>query len=234
MGREAADTLIKNALSEGAKTLQGSTPTTAAFAGAHESFVRSVLTSPTDAHVVNIAVNTFVPYDAVDPTFRPPGQHFSVTSILAHPLSRGSVHISDASPVGGVALDPRFLTHPLDTEVLARSLRYTEEQIVKAEPLAKHLRPREVNRFVDAEVAKDYIRRTVRGGNHWVGTCSMMPREIGGVVDARLRVYGTKNLRVVDASVIPRVSRSNTMAVVYGVAELGAEIIKEDLSWDYL
>ncbi|KAK7740892.1 hypothetical protein SLS53_004955 [Cytospora paraplurivora] len=160
VGRQAADRLIQDALSEGAKFTKGSTITTPAFAAAHEKFVRSVMTSPTDAPVVNIAVNTFVPYDAADPTFRPPGRWFSVTSILAHPLSRGSVHITNASPRGGAALDPRFLSHPLDAEVLARSLRYTEERIVKAEPLAKHLRPREVSRFVDAEVAKEYVQRT--------------------------------------------------------------------------
>lgn len=230
-GRETAEALVQQALSDGAKSPQvEKTAVTPAFAAAHAAFVRSVMTSPTDAPIVYIAANTFVPYDAADPTFRPPGRHFSVTSILAHPLSRGSVHITDADAGGGApAINPRFLSHPLDAEVLARSLRYTEERIVRAEPLAGHLRPREANRFQDAEAAKEYIRRTVRGGNHWVGSCSMMPREVGGVVDARLRVYGCKNLRVCDASVVPIVSRSNTMAVVYGVAELGADIIKEDL-----
>lgn len=186
------------------------------------------MTSPTDATIVYIAINTFVPYDAADPTFRPSGRHFALTSILAHPLSRGSVHISD-SDTGAAAIDPRFLSHPLDVEVLARSLRYIEERMVKAEPLAGHLKPRGANRFEDAEAAKEYVRRTVRGGNHWSSSCPMMPREMGGVVDARLRVYGCKNLRVCDASVMPLISRSNTMAVVYGIAELGAEIIKEDL-----
>lgn len=228
VGREAVDTLIRDALSDSTKSPQDDITVTPAFAAAHADFVRSVMTSTTDAPIVYIAANTFVPFDA-DPTFRPPGRHFSVTSILAHPLSRGSVHITDASANGGAEVDPRFLSHPLDAEVLARGLRYIEERIVKAEPLAGHLRPLEANRFEDAGAAKEYIRRTVRGGNHWVGSCSMMPREMGGVVDSRLRVYGCKNLRVCDASVVPIVSRSNTMAVVYGVAELGAQIIKEDL-----
>lgn len=127
-----------------------------------------------------------------------------------------------------MAIDPQFLSHPLDTEILARSLRYIEEKIAKAEPLSGHLKPQEA-KFEDVEETKEYIRRTVRGGNHWVGSCSMMPREIGGVVDAQLRVYGCKNLRICDASVIPIVSRGNTLAAVYGVAELGAKIIRKDL-----
>lgn len=232
VGREDVDALIHDALSDGAKPAQGGKTTiTPAFAAAHADFVRSVLTSPTDAPIVYLSANTFIPYDAVDMKFRPPGRHFAVSAILAHPLSHGSVHITSSSPVGadgggGVLVDPRFLSHPLDAEVLARSLRYIEQRIAKAEPLAGHLRPREA-RFEDVEANKEYIRRTVRGGNHWVGSCSMIPGEMGGVVDARLRVYGCRNLRVCDASVVPIVSRGNTMAVVYGVAELGAEIIRE-------
>ena len=56
----------------------------------------------------------------------------------------------------------------------------------------------------------------------------MMPREDGGVVDDRLRVHGTKNLRVVDASVIPIIPRGNIQSSVYMVAERAADIIKED------
>lgn len=190
--------------------------------------MHSILSSPTDAPIIHISANTFIPYDAADPTFRPPGRHFSICSILAHPLSRGSVHITSASLHGGMAIDPRFLSHPLDAAVLARSLRYIEQEIATAEPLAGHLKP-QAAKFEDVEATKKYIRQTVRGGNHWVGSCSMMSREMGGVVDARLRVYGCRNLRVCDASVVPIVSRGNTMAVVYGVAELGAARIKEDL-----
>lgn len=234
IGREAADTLLQDALDNSAASPKSKTTTTPAFAAAHTNFVRSVLSSPADAPIVYIAANTFIPYDAADPTFRPPGRHFSVTAILAHPLSTGSVHITTASSPGdpdnhsGVAIDPRFLSHALDTEVLARSLRYIERRIARAEPLARHLKPQKA-RFEDVEATKAYIRRTIRGGNHWVGSCSMMPRDMGGVVDAQLRVYGCQNLRVCDASVVPIVSRGNTMAVVYGLAELGAEIIRKDL-----
>lgn len=52
----------------------------------------------------------------------------------------------------------------------------------------------------------------------------MLPREVGGVVDPQLRVYGTANLRVCDASVIPLTPRANPQATVYGVAEHGAKL----------
>jgi choline dehydrogenase-like flavoprotein len=57
----------------------------------------------------------------------------------------------------------------------------------------------------------------------------MMSRANGGVVNERMVVWGTKNLRVCDASIIPMVPRGNIMASVYAWAERGADIIKQDL-----
>lgn len=57
----------------------------------------------------------------------------------------------------------------------------------------------------------------------------MLPKQMGGVVDPQLRVYGTANLRVCDASVIPLIPHANPQATVYGVAEHAAGLIKESL-----
>lgn len=57
----------------------------------------------------------------------------------------------------------------------------------------------------------------------------MLPEGSRGVVDARLKAYGTKNLRVVDASVFPIIPRGNIVSAVYAVAEKGADLIREDL-----
>jgi choline dehydrogenase len=54
----------------------------------------------------------------------------------------------------------------------------------------------------------------------------MLPRDMGGVVDTRLIVYGTGNIRVVDSSIIPLHMSAHTMGTTYGVAEKAAEIIK--------
>jgi len=54
----------------------------------------------------------------------------------------------------------------------------------------------------------------------------MLPRALGGVVDERLRVYGTQRLRVVDASVMPHVPSVNICQTVYAVAEKAADMIK--------
>lgn len=80
----------------------------------------------------------------------------------------------------------------------------------------------------DLAAAKKYAQANLVSMWHFAGTCSMLPREKGGVVDGRLRVHGVKNLRVVDASAIPLISTANIQATVYALAEKAADLIKED------
>ncbi|TFB01903.1 hypothetical protein CCMA1212_006347 [Trichoderma ghanense] len=199
----------------------------AAFVEAQADFVRSILTSPDEASGYYISFPGYAAFNP-DGTMAPPpagtGKHFSIALLLAHPLSRGSVHITSATDV---AIDPRYLSHPLDIEILARHLGFVES-IAGAQPLASHLKAVE-QRNAAVDQAKEYLRRTAVGAHHFTGTCSMMPEALGGVVDARLRVYGVSNLRVADASIIPLTPRANPQATVYGVAEHAAAIIKGEI-----
>ena len=155
--------------------------------------------------------------------------------MLSHPLSRGSTHITratgdqDAGSNTGLAIDPGYLSQPLDLELLARYLCVIEGTLARTEPLASLLLARE-DLFPDLEAARTYIRRTASGAHHYTSTCAMAPRNRGGVVDERLRIHGCRNLRVFDASVIPLSPRANTQAVVYDFAEHGATIIQDDIS----
>jgi choline dehydrogenase len=56
----------------------------------------------------------------------------------------------------------------------------------------------------------------------------MMSQELGGVVDSNLKVYGTSNVRIVDASVIPVHTSGHPMATLYALAERASDLIKGD------
>lgn len=98
----------------------------------------------------------------------------------------------------------------------------------------------------DAQVEK-FVRDNVFTFFHPLGTCAMLPKKDGGVVDPQLRVYGVKGLRVVDASVIPMIVSAHIQTgtfwnsrflllhadetpAVYGIAERAADILVAEYS----
>ncbi|RYP50158.1 hypothetical protein DL768_004275 [Monosporascus sp. mg162] len=163
-----------------------------------------------------------------------PENYYTVAVCLLQPLSRGSVHIRTADPSGAVKVDPRFLTHPLDLEVFARHMTYVST-IISTEPLASLLKPDGRRNtcapadLTNLDAMRDYLKQTTTSSWHPTSTCAMLPLEKGGVVNERLVVHGTRNLRVVDASVFPLTTRGNPIATVYAVAERAADFVKEDL-----
>ncbi|TQS32053.1 hypothetical protein Golomagni_07644, partial [Golovinomyces magnicellulatus] len=158
------------------------------------------------------------------------GHYTTIAASLSHPFSRGSIHIKSADPTDKPAIDPKYLSNPLDLEILARHLLFVET-VAKTEPLASQLKKdgRRVPpnaRIHTLEEAKKLIVDTVVSTYHPTSTCPMLPRELGGVVDNQLKVYGTSNVRVCDASVFPIIPRGNIQTSVYAVAEKGADIIR--------
>ena len=88
---------------------------------------------------------------------------------------------------------------------------------------------REVNPGPDVKTDDDiavWLKKYLTTVHHTAGSCSMLPRNKGGVVDNQLRVYGTKRLRVIDLSVVPLLPSAHTQSIVYAIAEQAADIIK--------
>lgn len=73
------------------------------------------------------------------------------------------------------------------------------------------------------------IRACAHTNYHPAGACALMAESVGGVVDTTLRVYGTTNVRVRDASIFPVMPRGNILTTVYAVAERAADIVKESM-----
>ncbi len=74
---------------------------------------------------------------------------------------------------------------------------------------------------------RDHIRANA-WGHHASCTCPIGPRAAGGVVDSGFRVYGTRRLRVVDASVFPRIPGFFIVSAVYMIGEKAADVILAD------
>ena len=78
---------------------------------------------------------------------------------------------------------------------------------------------------------RDDIRQFVRDeawGHHACGTCAMKPKDQDGVIDSKFRVYGTENLRIIDASIFPRIPGYFILTSIYMAAEKAAEDIVAD------
>ena len=162
-----------------------------------------------------------------------PGNYISTLAMLSHPFSRGSVHIKSPSASVPPAIDFKYLSHPLDAELYGRHMMF-HDRLIQTEPLSSLIKPkgRRLPPGKDSKTLEDaieLIRSSTTTNYHPCGTCAMMRKELGGVVSDRLVVYGTKNLRVVDASIMPIIPRGNIMTSVYALAEKGADLIKEDL-----
>lgn len=154
----------------------------------------------------------------------------SIFAIGMRPLGRGSAHIRSSDISQSPAIDPQYASSEYDVRSIVEAGKYAR-RIAQTRPLADLL-VGEYTPGLDAVWTDDewagYVRESLGTIYHYAGTCAMLPVGDGGVVDPRLRIWGTRNLRVVDASVIPVLIGSHTQTVTYGIAERAAEIIVED------
>ncbi|PHH66772.1 hypothetical protein CDD81_5904 [Ophiocordyceps australis] len=153
----------------------------------------------------------------------------TIMSSLSHPFSRGSCHIISPNIHDKPVWEPNYNQENIDIELLARGVLFTSK-IAATEPLRSFFKQGGKHTYEGDKLdeAKDVVRRQQTSVYHLCSSAAMMPREAGGVVDTRLRVYGVKNLRVVDASMFPLQLRGNIQSAVYAVAERAADIIKEE------
>jgi choline dehydrogenase-like flavoprotein len=145
---------------------------------------------------------------------------------VMHPLARGSVHISSSNASANPVIDPKYLSNAFDLEATKQAAKYLRKMGTTS-PF-KELWVKEYDPGFDTQTDEEwetYVRENVTTFYHPLGTCAMLPKKDGGVVDSKLRVYGVSNLRIVDASVIPIMISANIQTAVYGIAERAAEMI---------
>ncbi|KAI3400601.1 hypothetical protein diail_2312 [Diaporthe ilicicola] len=194
----------------------------------HDEFVRRMILDENESSAT-VFMTRIQRYTA--PDSKAQGNYMTVVAMLSHPFSRGSSHIRSANPHEAPVIDCKYLSHPLDTEILARHAVQIERLLEQPTytPIIKpggNRLPAEFNYAPRTpEEAKEPIKKYGATNYHPCGTCAMATAELGGVVDGELRVCGTSNLRICDASIFPIIPRGNILTTVYAVAESGAEMI---------
>jgi len=144
------------------------------------------------------------------------------------PTSRGHLRIASPDPFAPPRIVLNYLSTDEDRRVAARSMRMTR-RIMAAKALARYA-PQEWRPGPSVDDDEGLVKAAGDLGTtifHPVGTCRM-GRDASSVVDERLRVHGIEHLRVIDASVMPRITSGNTNAPTYMIAERGAELVLED------
>jgi choline dehydrogenase len=152
----------------------------------------------------------------------PPSRHgFTLAAILLEPRSSGTIRLRSADPFEPPAIEPRYLADPEDLRALVAGVELTRRiasMPALAEVAGEELEPGDTP-------LEEHVRNLAQTIYHPVGTCRMGTDD-HAVVDPELRVRGLEGLRVVDASVMPRVPHGHTHLPTLMIAERAAELIR--------
>ncbi|OLB70287.1 MAG: choline dehydrogenase [Alphaproteobacteria bacterium 13_2_20CM_2_64_7] len=144
------------------------------------------------------------------------------------PESRGFVRIKSADPRQPPAIQPRYLSSPVDRNTVVAGMKLLRR--IMCQPTMRRYiaeeRAPDPRCTSDAELL-EFARATGTTVFHPTSTCRM-GRDPTAVVDDRLHVHGIERLRVVDGSVMPTVVSGNTNAAIVMIAEKGADMILQD------
>ncbi|CAN8096002.1 unnamed protein product [Discula destructiva] len=148
---------------------------------------------------------------------------------MLKPFSRGQVLVNSTDPLISPLVDFRAATDPTDLDLAVALLRKTRE--IMSAPAMAILGPAEMSPFGPGVETEDQIKDAIRQrmnptNGHGCCTAAMLPRDLGGVVDDQVRVYGVQRLRLADISFWPMAVGGAPSATMYAAAEKLADIIK--------
>ena len=141
------------------------------------------------------------------------------------PRSRGWLRIKSADPAAYPEIKLNYLAEEEDRKVAVDAMRFTRR--IMAAPALQRYQPEEYKPGLSIESDFELQKAAGQLGTtifHPVGTCKM-GGDAMAVVDSDLKVHGIQKLRVVDASIFPRITSGNTNAPTYVIAEKGARAI---------
>jgi choline dehydrogenase-like flavoprotein len=150
----------------------------------------------------------------------PPDNGYAFGPVIIKPTSRGKVGLRTPMPDSKPTVRCNFLTTDEDRASMLAGVRIALEIAAQAPLTAIAREPLSVPASDSEKDVFDWVERASQTVYHPTSTCAM-----GSVVDSELRVYGVEGLRVVDASVMPTITRANTNAATIMIAEKAADMI---------
>jgi choline dehydrogenase len=158
--------------------------------------------------------------------YNAPAGSWSMIGSIVRPKSRGRIRLTGPNPLDPLQIEPRQLSHPDD---LKAAIAYVElcREIGNSAALRPFTKREVMPGNLKGAALENFIRDSVI--TFWHQTCTVkMGRDSMSVVDANLKVYGIKNLRVADGSIMPRVTTGNTMAPCVIIGERAAEVLRAE------
>ncbi|KAG8770497.1 hypothetical protein FRC16_006328 [Serendipita sp. 398] len=151
------------------------------------------------------------------------------------PFSRGTVKITSSDPFAKPYTTVNYFGIDMDLTIQSASSKLVRK-LFKTAPLSNLSSGESIPGFSTVpdqngnggsdQSWKNWAKNTFSPVNHPIGTCAMMRRDLGGVVDGRLKLYDAQNVRIVDASVMPTQISAHLSSTLYGIAEKVADMIK--------
>jgi choline dehydrogenase len=165
-------------------------------------------------------------YSASDQSVADGNNYGAIAGALVAPISRGSVTISSSDINDPPVIDLGYLTDPADQEVAVALFKRVRQAWALSDIVTGQEYSPGASVTSDADIL-NYIRDTVAPVWHAASTCKMgNSSDASAVVDSHARVWGVKNLRVVDASIFPVLPPGHPQSACYLVAEKVGDFIK--------
>src|ERR1700751_3188224 len=158
--------------------------------------------------------------------FNPPAGSWAMFGGLVRPKSRGRIRLTGPNPLDPLQIEPNHLSHPDDLKAAIACVQLCRE-IGNSAALRPFTKREVMPGNLKGAPLENFIRDSVVTYHHQTCTAKM-GRDSMSVVDGHLKVYGIANLRIADASIMPRVTTGNTMAPCVIIGERAGEMLKAD------
>lgn len=161
---------------------------------------------------------------------------FMIFPMILRPKPRGRIMLRSSDPSKYPLIYANYFDHPYDVDISVRGLEKAISLMdqpafknINAALWTKMIPACKKHGFKTRAYWECYVKHFTFTIYHYSGTCKMGPKtDRSAVVDNRLRVHGVKNLRVIDASIMPEIMSGHPNGPVFMIAEKGADMIKED------